>query len=93
MSAVVPDEDTFYCVGLLQSGTLDDWKNLDDQNNELLEFCDKNGIEIKQYLPHHKTRQDWMNHFGSKWSTFQERKARFDPKMILSPGQKIFNFV
>ncbi|XP_027177000.1 cytokinin dehydrogenase 3-like [Coffea eugenioides] len=93
MSAVVPDEDTFYCVGLLQSGTLDDWKNLDDQNNELLEFCDKNGIEIKQYLPHYKTRQDWMNHFGSKWSTFQERKARFDPKMILSPGQKIFNFV
>ncbi|KAL3535609.1 hypothetical protein ACH5RR_004070 [Cinchona calisaya] len=93
MSAVIPDEDTFYCVGLLHSGTFDDWKALGDQNNEILEFCDKNGIKIKQYLPHYKSRQEWMNHFGSKWSTFQERKARFDPKMILSPGQKIFNFV
>ncbi|KAL3532628.1 hypothetical protein ACH5RR_006149 [Cinchona calisaya] len=93
MSAVIPDEDIFYCVGLLHSGTFDDWKALDDQNNEILEFCDKNDIKIKQYLPHYKTRQEWMNHFGSKWSTFVERKSRFDPKMILSPGQRIFNFV
>lgn len=93
MSAVIPDEDIFYCVGFLHSGTFDDWKALDDQNNEIIEFCDKNGIKIKQYLPHYKTRQEWINHFGSKWNTFQERKARFDPKMILSPGQRIFNFV
>ncbi|CAI9100596.1 OLC1v1037725C3 [Oldenlandia corymbosa var. corymbosa] len=91
MSAVTPQEDTFYCVGFLHSGNDEDWKALDDQNNEILEFCEENGIKIKQYLPHYKTEEDWENHFGSKWNTFRERKARFDPKMILSPGQRIFN--
>ncbi|CAI9782634.1 unnamed protein product [Fraxinus pennsylvanica] len=93
MSAVTPDEDIFYCVGLLHSGSFDDWQDLDNQNNEILEFCDRAGIKMKQYLPHYKSKEDWIKHFGSKWNTFLERKAQFDPRMILSPGQKIFNSV
>ncbi|CAI9782653.1 unnamed protein product [Fraxinus pennsylvanica] len=93
MSAVTPDEDIFYCVGLLHSGSFDDWQDLDNQNKEILEFCDRAGIKMKQYLPHYKSKEDWIKHFGSKWNNFLERKAQFDPRMILSPGQKIFNSV
>ncbi|KAF8406882.1 hypothetical protein HHK36_006003 [Tetracentron sinense] len=90
MSATTPDEDIFYTIGLLQSSGMHDWEYLEDQNKEILQFCDKAGIKIKQYLPHYKTKGDWMNHFGPKWDKFQERKIKFDPEAILSPGQRIF---
>ncbi|XP_074351289.1 cytokinin dehydrogenase 3-like [Apium graveolens] len=93
MSAVTPDEDIFYSIGLLLAGNNDNWKAMDDQNNDILEFCEKAGIRVKQYLPHYTTRREWINHFGEKWNTFQERKTLFDPKMILSPGQRIFQSV
>lgn len=93
MSIVTPDEEIFYCVGLLHSGENDNWKMLDDQNQQILEFCDEAGINIKQYLPHYNTREQWMKHFGPKWTTFEQRKTRFDPKKLLSPGQRIFNSV
>ncbi|PSS20803.1 Cytokinin dehydrogenase [Actinidia chinensis var. chinensis] len=92
MSAVIPDEDIFYSIGLLLSSGDSDWAALEKQNQEILQFCEKVGINAKQYLPHYKTRKDWKNHFGAKWETFVERKAQFDPKMILSPGQRIFNY-
>ncbi|XP_056692398.1 cytokinin dehydrogenase 3 isoform X2 [Spinacia oleracea] len=92
MSAVTPDEDVFYTLGLLHSSGFDDWEKLERKNEEILKYCDKNGIKIKQYLPHYTTKEDWVTHFGSKkWSIFQQRKTLFDPKMILSPGQNIFN--
>ncbi|KAJ4708657.1 Cytokinin dehydrogenase [Melia azedarach] len=93
MSAVIPDEDVFYTVGFLHSSGFDNWEAFDDQNKEILKFCENAGINVKQYLPHHKTKEDWMKHFGSTWKTFAERKALFDPKMILSPGQRIFNSI
>ncbi|KAL8102581.1 cytokinin dehydrogenase 3-like [Apium graveolens] len=90
MSAVTPDEDVFYCVGLLHSAGADNWEALDAQNREILEFCDKSGIMIKQYLPHYSSKDDWMNHFGEKWNNFRDQKLKYDPKMILAPGQRIF---
>ncbi|KAJ9167960.1 hypothetical protein P3X46_019547 [Hevea brasiliensis] len=90
-SAVIPDEEVFYTVGFLHSSGFDDWQKYDDQNKELLKFCEKAGIKVKQYFPHDKSKEEWINHFGSKWRTFRERKALFDPKMMLSPGQRIFN--
>ncbi|XP_062148850.1 cytokinin dehydrogenase 3-like [Alnus glutinosa] len=92
MSAVIPDEDVFYTIGFLHSSGFDDWEALDAQNKEILLFCNNAGIEVKQYLPkYYKTKEEWKNHFGKKWRTFQERKSQFDPKMILSPGQRVFN--
>ncbi|XP_047265696.1 cytokinin dehydrogenase 3 [Capsicum annuum] len=92
MSAVIPEEDTFYCVGLLHSARgYDECKILDNQNEEILKYCDNTGLNIKQYLPHYKTKEDWIKHFGKKWNIFQQRKNQFDPKKILSPGQRIFN--
>ena len=91
MSAVVPKEEVFYTVGFLHSSGFDEWEALEEQNKEILKFCASVGIDIKQYLPYYETQQGWMNHFGSKWKTFQKRKALFDPKKILSPGQRIFN--
>ncbi|CBI27904.3 unnamed protein product, partial [Vitis vinifera] len=93
MSAAIPDEDIFYSIGLLHSSGADDWEPLENQNKEILKFCDKAGIKIKQYLPRYTTKADWMNHFGPKWKIFEDRKAQFDPKNILSPGQRIFNSI
>ncbi|XP_030456701.1 cytokinin dehydrogenase 3-like [Syzygium oleosum] len=91
MSAAIPDEDVFYTVGFLHSSGLGDWQEFDLQNKEVLLFCEDNGIKVKQYLPNYSTEREWMEHFGPKWRTFQESKAQFDPKMLLSPGQRIFN--
>ncbi|KAL6274480.1 hypothetical protein ACE6H2_025172 [Prunus campanulata] len=91
MSAVVPEEEVFYTVGFLHSSGFDEWEAFEEQNKEILNFCASVGIEIKQYLPYYETQQGWMNHFGPKWKSFQKRKALFDPKKILSPGQRIFN--
>lgn len=91
MSAVIPDEDVFYAVAFLQSSGFRDWQEFDLQNKEVLRFCEHNGIKAKQYLPNYSTEREWMQHFGPKWRAFQESKAQFDPKMLLSPGQRIFN--
>lgn len=93
MSAAIPDEDIFYSIGLLHSSGDDNWETLENQNKEILQFCEKADIKIKQYLPRYTTKEDWMNHFGPKWKSFEERKAEFDPKMILSPGQQIFSSI
>ncbi|XP_042519181.1 cytokinin dehydrogenase 3-like [Macadamia integrifolia] len=96
MSAVTPDEDIFYSIGLLRSSSYnckeDYGLQLENENRKILEFCEEAGINVKQYLPNYKTREEWMNHFGSKWEVFKERKNKFDPLAILSPGQRIFNF-
>ncbi|MED6186130.1 Cytokinin dehydrogenase [Stylosanthes scabra] len=92
MSASIPEEDIFYTVGFLHSSGFDNWKAFDAQNKEILKFCNDAGIKVKQYLPHYTTQEDWTKHFGpNKWRTFLERKLQFDPRMILSPGQRIFN--
>ncbi|RRT43367.1 hypothetical protein B296_00036542 [Ensete ventricosum] len=90
MSAVIPDEEIFYSIGLLRSAIMGDWEHLDDQNDEILRFCRREGIEYKQYLPHYTAQTDWMKHFGLKWNAFVELKRRYDPKLLLSPGQRIF---
>nr|XP_043625286.1 cytokinin dehydrogenase 2-like [Erigeron canadensis] len=93
MSVVIPEDedDMFYVVDLLNAagGTIAP-ATIDKQNAEILEYCSKNGIKIKQYLPHYTKKEEWMKHFGKKWSLFKQRKNQFDPKMILSPGQRIF---
>ncbi|XP_047336152.1 cytokinin dehydrogenase 3-like [Impatiens glandulifera] len=91
MSAVIPDGEIFYVVGLLHSAEDGDWKSWDNQNKQILDLCKKTGIEIKEYLSNQKTKEEWILHFGSKWETFVKRKNQFDPKMIMSPGQNIFN--
>ncbi|XP_073047221.1 cytokinin dehydrogenase 3-like [Primulina eburnea] len=92
-SAVIPEEEIFYTLGLLHSCMPDEVEIYEKLNNEILEFCEKSGIKIKQYLPHYKSKEDWVKHFGSKWDSFQEMKTKFDPRMILSPGQRIFNSI
>ncbi|XP_057787671.1 cytokinin dehydrogenase 3 [Salvia miltiorrhiza] len=93
MSAVTPDEDIFYTLGLLHTCGAHERGYFEAQNNEIIKFCEEAGIEIKQYLPHYKSRRDWMKHFGGKWESFEERKMEFDPRMILSRGQNIFDSV
>ncbi|CAA2979143.1 cytokinin dehydrogenase 5 [Olea europaea subsp. europaea] len=94
-STVTPDEDIFYLVAFLRSA-LDNGdetrtlNHLTNQNNRILRFCSDAGIKAKQYLPHYTTQQQWMDHFGDKWTLFSKRKLEFDPKNILATGQRIF---
>jgi len=90
MSAVIPDEEIFYSIGLLRSATINNWKSLEDQNEEIVRFCDHAGIGFKQYLPHYRCLADWKKHFGAKWDMFVTMKRKYNPKAILSPGQRIF---
>ncbi|ONK80994.1 uncharacterized protein A4U43_C01F24070 [Asparagus officinalis] len=90
MSAVIPDEEIFYSIGLLRSATIDNWKSLENQNEEILRFCEQGGINFKQYLPHYGHVDDWKKHFGSKWDMFVSMKRKYDPKALLSRGQLIF---
>ncbi|CAL9194590.1 unnamed protein product [Musa hybrid cultivar] len=94
-SVVTPHEDTFYLVAFLRSALPDSGdptqslEYLSRQNKKILEFCDDAGIEIKQYLPDHRSRAKWARHFGPKWGRFLRRKDRFDPKCMLATGQGI----
>uniref|UniRef100_A0A0E0PZE4 cytokinin dehydrogenase n=1 Tax=Oryza rufipogon TaxID=4529 RepID=A0A0E0PZE4_ORYRU len=96
MTAMTPDEDVFYAVGLLRSavagGSGGDVEQLERENAAVLELCDLagGGIGCRQYLPHHASRDGWRRHFGAKWGRVADLKARYDPRAILSPGQGIF---
>nr|CAD1822174.1 unnamed protein product [Ananas comosus var. bracteatus] len=90
MSLVFPKEDVFYKIGLLLSTTPDNLEGVLKQNEEILRFCEGNGIDVKQYMPHYENTEDWKEHFGEKWDWFVEMKKKYDPKNILAPGQKIF---
>ena len=35
-------------------------------------------------------KRDWRRHFGRAWSMVARAKAHYDPKHILTPGQRIF---
>ncbi|RDX71268.1 Cytokinin dehydrogenase 3, partial [Mucuna pruriens] len=91
MSAVTPDEDVFYVVNFFHStNRLDQVQKYEAQNQQIIQFCKDAGIKITEYLTGNKTHQEWVEHFGPKWKLFEDRKAEFDPKRILSPGQGIF---
>ncbi|XP_037455629.1 cytokinin dehydrogenase 7-like [Triticum dicoccoides] len=93
MTAVTPPtgEDVFYTVGLLRSAlSADELERLQRENQSVLAFCDKEGIECKQYLPYYTSQDGWRRHFGAKWSNIAQLKAKYDPHAIMSRGQRIF---
>ncbi|CAA7020033.1 unnamed protein product [Microthlaspi erraticum] len=90
MSAMVPNEDVIYVFGLLPTANQHNLPEVERVNEKIVRFCKKSGIKIKQYLMHYTRKEDWIEHFGSKWSDFSKRKDLFDPKKLLSPGQDIF---
>ncbi|RZC05497.1 cytokinin dehydrogenase 5-like isoform X2 [Glycine soja] len=92
-SVVTPEEDVFYLVAFLRSALdTETLEYLTNQNRQILRFCHDSEIKVKQYLPHYTTQQEWMDHFGDKWTQFNARKMQFDPRRILGTGQQIFQF-
>uniref|UniRef100_A0ACD5VPY0 Uncharacterized protein n=1 Tax=Avena sativa TaxID=4498 RepID=A0ACD5VPY0_AVESA len=88
-SAVFPEEEeVFYTVGILRSSTPASsdggqlLRRLQEQNEEIMRFCEEAGIGCVQYLPYYAGQAGWeKKHFGpTKWA-----------KAILSRGQRIFN--
>ncbi|CAL4970570.1 unnamed protein product [Urochloa decumbens] len=91
MTTATPNDDVFYNVALLWSAlSANDVEQLHRDNKAVIAFCEKAGIGYKQYLPHHTSQDGWLQHFGVKWSKIIELKAKYDPKAILSPGQRMF---
>ncbi|KAG9157051.1 hypothetical protein Leryth_009093 [Lithospermum erythrorhizon] len=98
-SVVLPKGDDrdggiFYLVALLRFSPPypkgPPFEELVAQNREILSTCIRNELDFKLYLPHYELEEEWKQHFEDKWDTFVERKAKFDPKCILAPGQLIF---
>ncbi|XP_022731004.1 cytokinin dehydrogenase 7 isoform X2 [Durio zibethinus] len=90
-SVALPEGEIFYIVALLRfvpKGP--SVEKLVAQNHEIVNWCIKEGLDFKLYLPHYQSKEDWKRHFGNQWTRFVERKACFDPMAILAPGQKIF---
>jgi cytokinin dehydrogenase len=93
-SVVTPDEEVFYLVAFLRSALdAETLEYLTNENRQIMRFCHDSDIKVKQYLPHYTTLQDWMDHFGDKWTQFNAMKMQFDPRRILATGQRIFDFV
>ncbi|TVU07950.1 hypothetical protein EJB05_41328, partial [Eragrostis curvula] len=94
MTTATPEEDVFYAVGLLRSAVAaGDLERLERENQAVLEFCDRERIGCKQYLPHHAAQDGWKRHFGEKWGRVAALKRKYDPRAILSPGQGIFSAI
>ncbi|KAJ4794866.1 Cytokinin oxidase/dehydrogenase [Rhynchospora pubera] len=91
MSTMIPDEEIFYTFEVLYSASKENLQALIDENEKILKFCNLAGIKYKQYLPHYATTKGWMKHFGKKWNNFLAMKAKYDPRLILSPGSRIFS--
>ncbi|CAL9060497.1 cytokinin dehydrogenase 11-like [Musa acuminata AAA Group] len=95
MSVAVPDGELFYLVALLRFVTPQAGeaavKEAVAQNQEILSHCRNKGYDFKVYIPHYESEADWARHFDGDWTRFIERKRRYDPMAILSPGQTIFS--
>ncbi|XP_031498069.1 cytokinin dehydrogenase 7 [Nymphaea colorata] len=93
MSAALPEDEIFYLVALLRfirpGGPSVD--SMLAQNQEILHWCISENYDFKLYIPHYTAEEQWMSHFGKYWATFKNKKAMFDPKAILAPGQFIFS--
>ncbi|WOK93556.1 cytokinin dehydrogenase 4 [Canna indica] len=94
-SAMIPEEEIFYLVAFLSSAPAssgyNSLENALKQNERILDYCKKAGIQMKQYLPYYTTQEEWKGHFGARWETFAHRKSIYDPLSILAPGQRIFH--
>ncbi|KAF8102640.1 hypothetical protein N665_0197s0004 [Sinapis alba] len=90
MSTAIPEEDVFYAVGFLRSASINNWEDYEKENMQVLQFCEDANMGVIQYLPYYSSQEGWVGYFGPRWNLFVERKYRYDPKMILSPGQNIF---
>ncbi|KAE8658037.1 Cytokinin dehydrogenase 7 [Hibiscus syriacus] len=90
-SVALPEGEIFYIVGLLRFVPKGPSVNEKvRENREIVNWCINEGLDFKLYLPHYRSKEDWKRHFGNQWTRFAKRKASFDPKAILAPGQRIF---
>ncbi|XP_020578103.1 LOW QUALITY PROTEIN: cytokinin dehydrogenase 11-like [Phalaenopsis equestris] len=96
MSVSVPDGKIFYLVALLRFGLPPpagpSAEEMMAENQAVVDWCRSAGYDYKLYLPHYRDQSQWAVHFGEKgWRRFVDRKDRYDPDAILSPGQLIFS--
>ncbi|PKA48103.1 Cytokinin dehydrogenase 3 [Apostasia shenzhenica] len=84
-----------YVVGLLQSTdpsrcSAACLNELLRRQRRLAEVTAGDRVGAKQYLGRQASPAKWREHFGRQWDRFADRKSRFDPLHLLSPGQGMF---
>ncbi|KAK1662725.1 hypothetical protein QYE76_050884 [Lolium multiflorum] len=67
-------------------------RRLEEQNEEIMRFCEEAGIPCVQCLPYYAGQDGWeKKHFGpAKCARFVARKEKYDPMAIMYRGQRIF---
>ncbi|XP_020093512.1 cytokinin dehydrogenase 3-like [Ananas comosus] len=92
-SVVLPEapraDRVMYVVGVLRSASPGSVHEIVRGHRRIAEAAGEL-VGAKQYLAHQPSPAKWRGHFGRRWDRFADRKSRFDPNCILSPGQGIF---
>jgi cytokinin dehydrogenase len=89
---VLPDEPVVYLCDMFRMPFAQaDIPGMLAQNRRLYDL----GVSLgaKRYLVGSipgMTTQEWCQHFGSEWEGLVSAKRRYDPDMILAPGQGFF---
>jgi FAD/FMN-containing dehydrogenase len=84
-----PEDPVAFLVGML-STTDGDQREI-TTNREWYDHARELGGVAYQVGAIPFTEQDWQNHFGDQWDTFETAKSHHDPMRILCPGQGIFS--
>ncbi|MFD3330499.1 FAD-binding protein [Streptomyces sp. NPDC058701] len=61
-----------------------------DRNRTLYEQARALGSTLYPIGSTPMSQADWQQHYGAEWGAFQDRKQRFDPDHVLTPGPGIF---
>jgi len=88
----VPNEETLFLFDILRTVPPDPAavRATLDVNRALFEQARNLGGKRYAISAVEFSQQDWREHFGRDFFLFALRKAQFDPKKVLAPGQGIF---
>lgn len=88
----MPDSDVVFLFDLLRFAPADPVivEGLVAQNRALFERARALGAKKYAISAIPFSLADWIQHFGASFPAFVVRKARFDPRRVLTPGQEIF---
>lgn len=88
----VPNEPVAFLFDILRNAPQDSTTiaNLLDSNRKLFEQNRNQGGYRYPIGSIPISQNDWVQHFGSRWSKLVSMKRQYDPNNILTPGQGIF---
>jgi FAD/FMN-containing dehydrogenase len=90
----IPRNDRqFFVVGLLRSADVGDdamISRMVENNRSWFERVSDAGGKLYPICAVPLSPPDWQAHFGASWQTLAEAKRQYDPRNLLTPGQRMF---